>query len=175
MKLDLRSKIRHIKDFPKQGIVFRDITTLLKDPDAMKYAISQFKEYYKNKKIDLIVGPESRGFIFGSLLAHELHLPFAPLRKPGKLPAETEKEEYELEYGTDAIEIHKDAVNQGDNILIVDDLIATGGTCEAAAKLIERLGGNVLGFAFLIELSFLNPREKLKNYDIFTLIDYKEE
>jgi len=173
--LDLKSEIRNIKDFPKPGIVFRDITTLLKNPDAMKYVISQFKEYYKDKKVDLIVGPESRGFIFGSLLAHELHVPFAPLRKPGKLPAETEKEEYELEYGTDAIEIHKDAINQGDNILIVDDLIATGGTCEAAAKLIERLGGNVLGFAFLIELSFLNPREKLKNYDIFSLIEYKEE
>ncbi len=173
--MDLRNEIRNIKDFPKPGIVFRDITTLLKNPQALRYSIQQFKEHYKDKKIDLIVGPESRGFIFGSILAHELGIPFAPLRKPGKLPAEVEKEEYKLEYGTDSIEIHKDAVKQGDNVLVVDDLIATGGTCEASAKLIKKLGGNILGFAFLIELSFLNPREKLNGYDIFSLIDYKEE
>jgi len=173
--LDLKNEIRDVKDFPKPGIVFKDITTLLKNPDARKYAVEQFKNHYQDKKIDVIVGPESRGFIFGSILAHELHVSFVPLRKPGKLPAEVEKQEYELEYGTDTIEIHKDAINEGDNVLVVDDLIATGGTCEAAAKLIEKLGGNVIGFAFLIELSFLNPREKLKNYDIFSLIDYKKE
>lgn len=173
--MDLKSKIRSIPDFPKQGIVFRDITTLLADHEAFKHSIQKFKEYYQDKNIDIIVGPESRGFIFGAVLAYELGVSFVPIRKPGKLPAETEAQEYELEYGTDKIEIHKDAIQKGQKVLVVDDLLATGGTCEAVAKLIEKLGGEVAGFAYLIELSFLNGREKLKNYDVYSLIDYDSE
>lgn len=173
--MDLKTKIRTIPHFPKQGIMFKDITTLLKEPEAFRYAVQKFKEYYKDKKIDLVVGPESRGFIFGSILAHELGVGFAPIRKPGKLPAEVEREEYELEYGKDAIEIHKDAIKKGTNVLIVDDLLATGGTAGAAIRLIERLEGKVIGLAFLIELSYLNPRKKFNGYDVFSLINYEEE
>lgn len=173
--MDLKTIIRTIPHFPKQGIMFRDVTTLLKEPNAFRYAVQQFKEYYKDRKIDLIVGPESRGFIFGSILAHELGVGFAPIRKPGKLPAEVEREEYELEYGKDSIEIHKDAIKEGMQVLIVDDLLATGGTAGAAIKLVEKLKGKVVGLAFLMELSYLKPREKLEGYDVFSLIDYEEE
>lgn len=173
--MDLKSRIRTVPHFPKQGIMFRDITTLLKDPEAFKHSIQKLREYYKDKRVDVIVGPESRGFIFGAVLAHELGVSFVPIRKPGKLPAEKEAQEYELEYGTDKIEIHKDAIQQGQKVLIVDDLLATGGTSEAAVKLIERLGGEVIGFAFLIELSFLKGRARLGKYDIYSLIDYEEE
>ncbi len=173
--MDLKSKIRTVPHFPKQGIMFRDITTLLSDHKAFKYSINKFKDYYQNKKIDLIVGPESRGFIFGAVLAYELGVGFVPIRKPGKLPAETIAQEYELEYGTDKIEIHKDAVQKGQRVLIIDDLLATGGTSEAAAKLIEKLGGEVAGFAYLIELSFLKGRDRLQKYDVYSLIDYEEE
>jgi len=173
--MDLKSKIRTVAHFPKQGIMFRDITTLLKDPQAFKYSIQKLKDYYKDKNVDVIAGPESRGFIFGAALAHELGVGFVLIRKPGKLPAETESQEYELEYGTDKIEIHKDAITKGQNVLIIDDLLATGGTSEAAAKLVEKLGGKVAGLAYLIELSFLKGRDKLKNYDVYSLIDYDAE
>jgi len=173
--MDLKSKIRDVKDFPKEGIVFKDITTLLQDHEAFRHCIEKFKDYYKDKNVDVIVGPESRGFIFGTVLAYELGISFVPIRKPGKLPADVEAEEYELEYGTDKIEIHKDAFKPGQRVLVVDDLLATGGTSEAAAKLINKLDGEIAGFAYLIELSFLNGRDKLKGYDIYSLIDYSEE
>ncbi|MBL7100688.1 MAG: adenine phosphoribosyltransferase [Nanoarchaeota archaeon] len=173
--MDLKLKIRDIPDFPQKGIMFRDITTLLKDPEAFKHVIQKFKEYYQDKNIDVIVGPESRGFIFGAVLAHELGVSFVPIRKPGKLPYEVEHEEYMKEYGPDKIEIHKDAIEKGQRVLIVDDLLATGGTSIAAVKLIEKLGGEVAGLAFLIELSFLKAKEKLKDYDTYSLIDYDSE
>lgn len=173
--MDLKSRIRTVPHFPKEGIMFRDITPLLNDNEAFRHSIQKFKDYYQDKNIDVIVGPESRGFIFGAVLAHELGVGFVPIRKPGKLPAEKESQEYELEYGTDKIEIHKDSIKKGQRVLVVDDLLATGGTCEAAAKLIERIGGEIAGFAFLIELSFLKGREKLKDYNIYSLIDYDAE
>lgn len=175
MKSNLRNFIRNVKDFPKQGIVFRDITTLLKNPAALKDAIEQLYNSTKGSKIDKVVGIESRGFIFGAMLAERLNAGFVLLRKPGKLPAETEKEFYDLEYGQDSIEIHKDAISPGDKVLIHDDLLATGGTAKAAIKLVEKLGGEVAQVLFLIELSFLNGREKLKGYNVKSLIDYSSE
>ncbi len=173
--MELKEKIRTVPNFPKEGIMFRDITTLLRDPEALRHAIKLFAEQYRDKHIDIIVGPESRGFIFGTPLACELGVGFVPVRKPGKLPAEVESQEYELEYGTDKLEIHKDAIKPGDNVLIVDDLLATAGTAKAVTKIVEKLGGNVIGLGFLIELSFLSGREKLQGYNIFSIIDYKEE
>lgn len=171
--MDIKSKIRTIPHFPKQGIMFRDITTLLKDPEALKYTIQQFVERYKDKNITKIVGIESRGFIFGSILAHELGVGFIPARKPGKLPAPATRLEYELEYGKDALEIHNDAIEQGDNVLIVDDLVATAGTAKATAQLIEKLGGKVEEIAFVVELPDLKGREKLKDYNIFSLVEFE--
>ncbi|MCG2717455.1 MAG: adenine phosphoribosyltransferase [Nanoarchaeota archaeon] len=173
--MDLKSKIRDVPNFPKEGIVFKDITTLLQDPKAFRQSIEQLKEHYKDQQIDVIVGPESRGFIFGIVLAYELGVSFVPIRKPGKLPAETLSQEYVLEYGTDKIEIHKDSIEKGKKVLVVDDLLATGGTSEAASKLIKKLEGDIVGFAFLIELCFLKGREKLKGYNVYSLIDYNEE
>ncbi|MFC2154020.1 adenine phosphoribosyltransferase [Candidatus Altiarchaeota archaeon] len=173
--MDLKEKIRSISDFPKEGIVFRDITTLLKDSDALRESIKQMAELYRDKEIDLIAAAESRGFIFGTALAVELGVGFVPVRKPGKLPAETLHYEYELEYGKDALEIHRDAINKGDKVLLVDDLLATGGTIAATAEMVEQLGGEVIGMCFLIELSFLGGRSKLKDYDIQSLIDYDSE
>jgi adenine phosphoribosyltransferase len=170
---ELKKKIRSIPDFPKKGIMFRDITTLLKDAKALRKAIAFFVDHYKGKKIDKVVAAESRGFIFGGILAHELNAGFVPLRKEGKLPFTTLKQEYELEYGKDAFEIHVDAIKPGDKVLIVDDLLATGGTAKAAIDLVERLKGKVVGCAFLIELSFLEGRKKLEGYEVFTLIDYE--
>lgn len=175
MNSDLKKYIRCVPDFPQKGIVFRDITTLLKNPAALKEAIKQLYESTKGLKIDKVVGIESRGFIFGAMLAERLNAGFVLLRKPGKLPAETEKEFYDLEYGQDSIEIHKDAISPGDKILIHDDLLATGGTAKAAIKLVEKLGGEVVQVLFLIELSFLNGREKLKSYKVKSLIDYTSE
>jgi adenine phosphoribosyltransferase len=175
MNSDLRRYIRSVPDFPKKGIVFRDITTLLKSPAALKEAIEQLYESTKDLKINKVVGIESRGFIFGAMLAERLNAGFVLLRKPGKLPAETEKEFYDLEYGQDSIEIHKDAISPGDKILIHDDLLATGGTSKAAIKLVEKLGGEVVQVLFLIELSFLNGREKLKGYNVKALVDYASE
>ncbi len=175
MDSDLKKYIRNVPDFPKKGIIFRDITTLLKNPIALKEAIQQLYELTKGLKIDKVVGIESRGFIFGAMLAERLNAGFVLLRKPGKLPAETEKEFYDLEYGRDSIEIHKDAISPGDKVLIHDDLLATGGTAKAAIKLVEKLGGEVVQVLFLIELSFLKGREKLKGYNVKSLIDYTGE
>lgn len=173
--MNLKEHIRNIKDFPKQGIMFRDITTLLKNPDAMKFTTNKLLEFAEGLKIDKVVGIESRGFIFGSILAEKLNAGFVPVRKPGKLPAEKEKATYQLEYGTDTLEIHKDAINPGDKILIHDDLLATGGTMEAVCKMIERLGGNVAQISFIVELTFLKGRDKLKEYDVRSIVEYESE
>ena len=173
--MDLKSKIRTIPDFPKKGIMFRDITPVLADAAAFRYIIQQFLNYCKGKVINVVASAESRGFIFGSVLAYELGVPFVPLRTPGKLPFKKIRQEFQTEYSTDAFEIHEDAIKLGDKVLIVDDLIATGGTAKAAADLVEKLGGNVVGFAFLIELSFLNGRKKLEGYDVFSIVKYDSE
>lgn len=172
---DLRKSIREIRDYPKKGILFRDITTLLKDPDAFKMAMDLIYDHFENRKIDKIVAIESRGFILGSILAYRMRCGFIPARKPNKLPAAKKKHEYQLEYGMDAIEIHIDAIGKNEQVLIIDDLLATGGTCFAACKLVEELGGTVAGVAFLIELSYLNGRVKLQGYDIFSLLKYASE
>lgn len=161
--LDVKNKIRDVADFPKQGIIFRDITTALKDSETLKVMIDYLCDEFKDVKIDYIAGIESRGFIFGMPMAYKLGAGFVPIRKPNKLPAETYSQEYELEYGTDKIEVHKDAFPQGSNVLIVDDLLATGGTAEAACKLVKKTGANLVGMAFLIELEALNGREKLSS------------
>ncbi len=170
--MDLKKIIRDVPDFPKAGVIFKDITTLLKDRDAFRYTIDKMIERFKGENVDLIVGIESRGFIFGPILAYHLNAGFIPVRKPGKLPAETVRESYDLEYGKDAVEIHKDAIDPGNKVLIVDDLLATGGTSQATAKMIEKIGGIVVGFAFLIELEFLKGRDKIKGYNIFSMITY---
>lgn len=168
----LDEHIRDIPDFPKQGIIFKDITTLLKHKDAFKHAVDKLTEKYKNKKIDLVVAVEARGFIFGSAVAYKLGAGFIPVRKKGKLPHKTKSVTYDLEYGTDTLEIHHDAINSGDKVLIVDDLLATGGTVKAVTELIRQMGGEIVGIAFLIELEFLKGKEKLKDYPIFSLIKY---
>jgi adenine phosphoribosyltransferase len=170
--MDLKEKIRVIEDFPTKGISFKDITTLLKDAEALNECINQMAERFKDVQVDMIVGPESRGFIFATPLAYLLKTGFVPVRKPGKLPAETISYEYALEYGTDRLEIHRDSIKPGQKVLIVDDLLATGGTMYAAAKLVEKLGGEVVGLGFLIELHELNGREKLKGYKVESLIQY---
>ncbi len=170
--MDLKEKIRVIDGFPSEGISFKDITTLLMDAEALNECINQMVERFKDVEVDMIVGPESRGFIFATPLAYVLKTGFVPVRKPGKLPAETISYEYELEYGTDRLEMHKDAIFPGQKVLIVDDLLATGGTMSAAAKLVEKLGGEVVGLGFLIELKDLNGREKLKGYKVESLIQY---
>ena len=159
----VKSKIRDVKDFPKEGIIFRDITTALKDAGTLKIMIDYLCEQFNGTQIDYIAGIESRGFIFGMPMAYKMNAGFVPIRKPNKLPAETYSQEYELEYGTDKIEIHKDAIPEGANVLIVDDLLATGGTADAACKLVKKTGANLVGIAFLIELTDLNGREKLKD------------
>lgn len=175
MPADLKKYIRSIRDFPIKGIMFRDITTLLKDPVAVNETLKQLLSYAKNKKIDKVVGVESRGFIFGAMLANELKAGFVPVRKPGKLPAEKESQTYQLEYGLDKIEIHKDAISKDDKVLIHDDLLATGGTAEATCKLVEKLGGEVVQLSFIVELAFLNGREKLRNYRVNSLVTYEDE
>lgn len=172
--INLKEKIRTIPDFPKKGIMFKDITTLLKDKEAFKHTIKEMKKHC-NGKIDKVVGAESRGFIFASVLAHELNAGFVPLRKPGKLPHKTLKQEFETEYSTDAFEIHEDAIQKGDKAIIVDDLLATGGTAKAAIDLVEKLEGKVEAILFLIELDFLNGRKKLEGYKIHSLINYDKE
>lgn len=174
-KIDLKNYIRDIKDFPKQGIVFRDITTLLKDPISLKATLEQLLEQIDGLKVNKIVGIESRGFMFGTMLAESLGVGFVPVRKPGKLPAETISETYDLEYGQDKIEIHKDAIQSGDVVLLHDDLLATGGTAKAAINLIEKCGGKVVQLLFIMELSFLNGRKKLEGYDVRSLIQYDSE
>lgn len=170
--MNFKEKIRVIPDFPEKGVRFKDITTLLKDGDAFKKAIDTLANFYKDQNIDLVVGPEARGFAVGAPVAYVLGAGFVPIRKPAKLPSETISFSYNLEYGKDSLEIHKDAVIQGQRVLIVDDLLATGGTTKAAIRLIEELGGKVIGLAFLIELSYLNGRKDLTEYDIKSLVTY---
>ncbi len=172
--MDLKEKIRIIPDFPKPGISFKDITTLLRDADALREAIRQMADYFRDKNIDMIVGVESRGFILGAPLAYEMGLGFTLIRKPGKLPGEVLSVEYDLEYGTDSLEIHTDAFSPGTRVLLVDDLLATGGTISAAAELVKKLGGEIGGMAFLIELEYLEGRKRLQDYDILTLVKYSE-
>ena len=169
---DLGARIRDIPDFPKPGILFKDITTMLKDGDSFKSAVDGLLAKIKGKPVDVVVGMESRGFIFGGALAHELNAGFVPVRKLGKLPGKTIEVEYELEYGRDALAIHEDAIRPGQRVLAVDDLLATGGTMAATLRLIEQLGGHVVGVAFLIELAFLHGRDKLRNYPLHSLIVY---
>jgi len=173
--MELKDLIRDIPNFPIEGIIFKDITTLLKDNSGYEVTLEKFYNLSKNKGITKVIGIESRGFIFGGALAAKLNAGFVPIRKPGKLPAETLKEKYTLEYGTDTIEIHKDAINNNDVVLLHDDLLATGGTIEAACKLIEKMGARIAQISFLIELDFLNGREKIKNYDVQSLIHYDGE
>ncbi len=169
---ELRAKIRDIKNFPTEGILFKDITTLLKDGPAFRAVIDLLAERYQRERVEVVVGIESRGFIFGGALAHQLNAGFVPVRKLGKLPGKTIEVEYELEYGRDALAVHEDAIRPGQRVLAVDDLLATGGTMAATLRLIEQLGGHVVGVAFLIELAFLHGREKLKNCPLHALIVY---
>ena len=173
--MDLKDKIRGVKDFPIPGIMFRDITTLLKDPKALIETGKILVDFAKDLEVDIVAGIESRGFIFGMSLAERLGVGFVPIRKPGKLPAATFSQSYQLEYGEDTLEIHQDALKPGARVLIHDDLLATGGTAEASAKLIEKAGGVVVQASFLIELTFLQGREKLKGYDVKSIIQYDSE
>ena len=168
----LKSLIREVPDFPKPGILFYDITTLLKDPAGLRSVIDQLCNHYRGKGIETVFGIEARGFIFAPAVAYALNAGFVPVRKPQKLPAEVERVEYALEYGTDAIEVHRDAVKPGQSVLIVDDVLATGGTAAAAAKLVEKLGGKLAGLGFIIELDFLKGRQRLNGYDVTSLIHY---
>ncbi len=170
--MDLKSKIRDIKDFPKEGIIFKDITTALKDKDAFQECINKMCKGLEDKDIDIIVGPEARGFIVGAAMSYKLKTGFVPIRKPGKLPGETISHEYELEYGTDKLEIHKDSIRPGDKVVIADDLLATGGTVLATIKLIEDLGGEIVALNFLIELEFLDARKALDGYNVNSIIKY---
>jgi len=170
--MDLAKMIRSIPDFPVEGILFRDITTLIKDPDAFQEAIDALIDHYVDREIDLIVAIEARGFVFGAPMAYEMGAGFVMVRKPGKLPAETIAANYTLEYGTNTLEMHKDSIMPGQKVLLVDDLIATGGSSKATAELIESLGGEIVGIAFLIELTDLNGVDKLEGYEIFSLIRY---
>lgn len=172
--MDFKKYIADILDFPEEGIIFRDVTPLLKDKTAYKESILAIAQWIKelNVDIDAVAGPEARGFIFGCPLAYEINAGFIPVRKPGKLPRETVSEEYALEYGTNEVQIHADSIKPGENVIIVDDLLATGGTVEATVKLVEKLGGHVAGIAFLIELEALKGRDKLEGYNIFSLMKY---
>ncbi|HWM90098.1 MAG TPA: adenine phosphoribosyltransferase [Thermoanaerobaculia bacterium] len=169
---DLKQYIREVPEFPKPGILFYDITTLLQNPLALRMTVDRFVWMFSERHIDKVVGIEARGFMFGPIVAYDLNAGFVPVRKPGKLPWQTIRQSYDLEYGSDAVEMHKDAVKEGEHVLIVDDLIATGGTALAAAKLVESLGGIVAGLGFIVELTFLPGREKLKDYKVESLIQY---
>ncbi len=170
--MDLKTFIRDVPDFPQAGVLFRDITPLLQSPEAFRYVIQTLTKRYETAGIDAIVGIESRGFIFGAPLANNLGVPFVPIRKPGKLPAARMSVEYALEYGQGQLDIHQDAIKPGQSVLIVDDLLATGGTAAAAAQLVELLSGRVHGFAFLVELSGLDGRKRLDGYEVVSLIEY---
>jgi adenine phosphoribosyltransferase len=170
--MDVKAKIRAVPDFPKQGVLFRDITTALKEPETLRAIVDYLCECFKDERIDFIAGIESRGFILGMPMAYKLNAGFVPIRKPGKLPAAVYSESYELEYGTDALEIHKDAITSGARVLLVDDLLATGGTAEAACRLVKKTGANLVGVAFLIELRDLNGRDKLKGENIVAMLEY---
>lgn len=169
---DLKKLIREVPDFPKPGILFYDITTLLKDPIGLHRAVDSLADHYVGRKIDRVVGIEARGFIFAPMVAYRLNAGFVPVRKPKKLPSETARATYKLEYGEDSLEVHRDAISSGNAVLIIDDLLATGGTAAAVAGLVESLGGRVAGMGFLIELDFLKGREKIKQYDIHSVLKY---
>lgn len=171
-EMDFKQYIADVKDFPTEGIVFRDISPLMADGEAFQEAILQIVQYAKDKEVDMVVGPEARGFIVGCPVAYELGIGFAPCRKKGKLPRETVEATYGLEYGEDSLQLHKDAIKPGQKVLVCDDLLATGGTIAATIELVEKLGGEVVGTAFFIELKDLKGREKIKGYDICTLMDY---
>ena len=168
----LKAAIREVPDWPKKGILFYDVTTLLKRADRFHETVDALISPYKNREVDLVAGIEARGFIFAPTVAYALGAGFIPVRKPGKLPAATHKATYDLEYGTDSLEIHRDAVEPGQRVLIVDDLIATGGTAKAVAELIEKMGGEIVGFAFVVELEFLKGRGKLQKYEVTSLLKY---
>lgn len=172
--MDLTKYVASIENFPEDGVLFRDVTPLMEDKDAYHYAIDTFVKWAKKlpETVDVVVGPEARGFLFGCPVAYNLHAGFVPVRKPGKLPRETVSEEYALEYGTNTVHIHADSIKSGQNVIIVDDLLATGGTVEATIKLIEKLGGKVIGIAFLIELEALNGMEKLQGYNMYSVLKY---
>jgi adenine phosphoribosyltransferase len=170
----LKSLVRTVPDFPKPGILFYDITTLLKDKKGFAQLIDALAAHYIGEEVDLVLGIEARGFIFGPALAYRLNAGFVPVRKPRKLPAETARVTYDLEYGTDSLEIHVDAIEPGQRVVLVDDLLATGGTMEATIKLVQKLGGHVAGLAFAIELDFLGGRDKFTEYDVFSLLHYDE-
>ena len=169
---ELKQYIREVPDFPKPGVLYYDITTLLQDPKALRMTIDQFVWLFSTRHVDKVVGIESRGFMFGSIVAYNLNAGFVPVRKPGKLPAHTIGEDYELEYGLDKLEMHRDAIEPGERVLIVDDLIAIGGTAAAAARLVESVGGQVAGLGFVVELTFLGGRERLEGYPVESLIKY---
>lgn len=171
----LEDYVRNIPDFPEEGVIFRDVTTVLQDAEGFKLAIDSMQEKLKDVDFDLIIGAESRGFIFGTPIAYNMNKPFVPVRKKGKLPCETIEESYDLEYGKATLEIHKDAISKGQKVVIIDDLVATGGTLEAIIKLVERLGGEVVKICCLIELPDLKGREKLKDYDLCTIIEFEGE
>lgn len=169
---NIKDLVRDVRDYPKPGIVFKDITPVLSDIDALRTSIKEMAAPFTNLDIDIVVGIESRGFIFGAPIADLLNAGFVPVRKPGKLPWKTKSVSYELEYGTDALEIHEDAITEGQNVLIVDDLLATGGTTEATCKLVSKLGGNIKGLSVLIELETLNGRKRLNQYNVHSLVQY---
>ena len=170
--MDLKKYIKDIPNFPEPGVLFRDVTPLLADKDAYQESIRLLSDFTKEKKVDLVVGPEARGFLFGCPVALALNCGFVPVRKPGKLPREVVSQSYDLEYGSNEIQMHSDSIQPGQNVLIVDDLLATGGTVDAAVSLIEKMGGNVVGIAFLIELEALKGRELLKDYDVYSVLKY---
>ncbi|HEX3987518.1 MAG TPA: adenine phosphoribosyltransferase [Acidobacteriaceae bacterium] len=170
----LKALIRTIPDFPKPGILFYDITTLLKDPRGFAMLIDALAQYYMDKDVDLVLGIEARGFIFGPALAYRLNAGFVPVRKPRKLPGPTARVTYDLEYGSDTLEIHQDAIEPGQRVVLVDDLLATGGTMEATTRLVQQLGGTIAGLGFAVELDFLKGRDRLQDYDVFSLLHYDE-
>jgi adenine phosphoribosyltransferase len=170
--MELATLIRDVPDFPIEGIMFKDITTLIRDEDAFREVIDWMTDQYADSRIDCVVAVEARGYIFGAPLAYKLGVGFVPIRKPGKLPAKTISESYELEYGTNTLEIHEDGIEPGQRVLVIDDLLATGGSARAAVNLVERLGGEIIGVAFLVELDFLHGRAKLEGYDVLSLLHY---
>lgn len=170
--MNLYDYIRNIPDFPEPGVQFKDVTTLLKDGPAFHEMVDRMKASLEGKQVDLLIGPEARGFLFGSPLAYAMGIGFVIARKPGKLPAKTRRFEYELEYGTDALEVHEDAIKPGQKVVVVDDLLATGGTALGVARLVEEMGGEVVGATFAIELKYLNGREKMKEYDVHSVLEY---
>lgn len=170
--MNIKEKIRVIPDFPKEGISFKDITTLLKDKEAYTYTVNTLAKVCEEFNPDIVIGPEARGFVIGAPLAYSMNIGFVPVRKPGKLPAETVRYEYDLEYGKDVLEVHKDAIEPGQRVIIVDDLLATGGTALATAQLVEKLGGEVVGIVFVIELEYLEGRKLLQDYEVCSLVQY---